>query len=139
MRSDEEVVCWGLNEDGELGIGNTLNVGDDPNEMGDNLVPVNLGTGYSTILSCLCYKYDRPCPTCAGVKVSKISCNGRHSCVLRTDERIACWGWNGNGELGIGSTNNIGTSSASMGNNMLLVDLGSGIPAAFHWNSACSI
>ena len=46
LRSDSQVVCWGLNADGELGIGNTLNVGDNPNEMGDNLVPVNLGPGF---------------------------------------------------------------------------------------------
>ena len=61
------------------------------------------------------------------MKASEITCNGRHSCVLRRDKKVACWGWNGNGELGIGSSTNVGTSSSSMGVNMQLVDLGSGM------------
>ena len=44
------------------------------------------------------------------------------------DGRVACWGWNGNGELGIGSTSNVGTSDSTLGNNMQLSDLGSGDP-----------
>ena len=68
----------------------------------------------------------------AGVLASALNCNGRHCCVLRMDGRVACWGWNGNGELGIGSTSNVGTSDSTLGNNMQLSDLGSGdsIPPA---------
>ncbi len=50
LRSDSRVVCWGLNDNGELGIGSTLTVGDNPNEMGDQLVPVDLGTGLGIVI-----------------------------------------------------------------------------------------
>ena len=40
-----KLKCWGANGSGRLGIGDTDNRGDDPNEMGDNLPFVNLGTG----------------------------------------------------------------------------------------------
>lgn len=35
----------GSNRWGQLGRGDTNTTGDDPDEMGDNLIPVNLGTG----------------------------------------------------------------------------------------------
>ncbi|MFM7060318.1 MAG: RCC1 domain-containing protein, partial [Actinomycetes bacterium] len=38
------VKCWGLNYDGELGLGDTNDRGDGPGEMGDTLPTVDLGT-----------------------------------------------------------------------------------------------
>lgn len=35
--------CYGDNEHGELGIGSTLDIGDEPYEMGANLTEVDLG------------------------------------------------------------------------------------------------
>jgi hypothetical protein len=35
--------CWGGNFAGELGLGDTNHRGDEPNEMGDLLPPVELG------------------------------------------------------------------------------------------------
>jgi|GEM_PF-2255972 len=41
--SDSRVKCWGLNEHGEIGVGNTQNVvGKTAASMGDNLTPLNL-------------------------------------------------------------------------------------------------
>jgi alpha-tubulin suppressor-like RCC1 family protein len=37
-----EVKCWGLNSDGQLGIGNMMSHGVEPGEMGDNLPTVDL-------------------------------------------------------------------------------------------------
>ena len=39
---NDSVKCWGNNDNGKLGIGNTTDMGDDPGEMGDNLPSVNL-------------------------------------------------------------------------------------------------
>ena len=41
--NNDSYRCWGYNNIGQLGIGNILNQGDDVNEMGDYLDPVNLG------------------------------------------------------------------------------------------------
>ena len=43
--SDDTTMCWGSGKYGVLGYGNTNNIDDSANEMGDNLPAVNLGTG----------------------------------------------------------------------------------------------
>ena len=42
---DGELKCWGSGAFGQLGTGNTEHLGDEPGEMGDNLHPVDLGSG----------------------------------------------------------------------------------------------
>ena len=44
LRNDTTLVCWGLNSNGQLGIGNTNNVGTAAGQMGNSLQAVNLGT-----------------------------------------------------------------------------------------------
>src|SRR4051812_31193142 len=41
--------CWGENGSGQLGHGNTTNLGDNPNEMRSELLAVPLGTGRSVV------------------------------------------------------------------------------------------
>ena len=45
--SDQTVLCWGDNAEGQLGIGSIVNVGNAPNQMGSHLQTVDLGTGQS--------------------------------------------------------------------------------------------
>ena len=44
--SDYKMKCWGRNQEGQLGIENTNNMGDDFGEMGSDLPYVNLGDGF---------------------------------------------------------------------------------------------
>src|SRR3546814_1119470 len=44
-----EVKCWGFNGIGQLGLGDTSQRGDGPDEMGNNLLTVDLGTDRTAI------------------------------------------------------------------------------------------
>jgi alpha-tubulin suppressor-like RCC1 family protein len=75
------VRCWGLNDKGQLGIGNTINIGDDENPTAN----VNLG-----------------------VTATAITSGRNHSCALLSGGNVRCWGNNFFGQLGIADTTNIG-------------------------------
>ncbi len=74
------VRCWGYGGDGALGYGNTNSIGD--NESPGLAGAVNLGPGRTA--------------TALGVGYW-------HTCALLDDDSVRCWGYNGNGELGIGN------------------------------------
>ncbi len=97
--------CWGYNQDGELGLGDLDYRGDAPNEMGDNLPVVNLGTGRTA---------------------KKVSCTGHHTCALLDNNTVKCWGHNSYGQLGQGDTDQRGHGSGLMGDALLPIDLGTG-------------
>ena len=63
---------------------------------------------------------------CTGVNASAISAGYLHACALLVGGSVACWGFNGFGELGIGSTNNVGGSPGQMGSNLQTVKFGTG-------------
>src|SRR6266567_3537863 len=74
-RSDGSLWCWGYNAFGELGIGTTTNA------ARPNQVTTPASTGWTSVT--------------AGIY---------HTCATRSDATLWCWGWNGYGQLGIGST-----------------------------------
>jgi len=102
---DKSVKCWGYNNYGQLGLGDTNNRGAKSGEMGNNLPAVDLGTGR---------------------KATAISAGDAHTCALLDDKSVKCWGYNNYGRLGLGDTNSRGDSSGEMGNNLPAVDLGTG-------------
>ena len=106
---DDEVKCWGTNEQGELGLGDTQKRGDEVGEMGDNLPEVNLGT-------------DRT--------ASEITVGESQSCAILDNGELKCWGGNGDGELGLGDTNDRGDETGEMGDDLSTVDLGTSRTAA---------
>jgi alpha-tubulin suppressor-like RCC1 family protein len=99
------VKCWGRGRVGALGIGNTNDMGDAANEMGDNLPAVDLGTGRTA---------------------TAISSGGEHNCALLDNASVKCWGAGNWGRLGQGNTNNLGDAANEMGDNLPIVDLGTG-------------
>ncbi|MEQ8840827.1 MAG: S-layer homology domain-containing protein [Acidimicrobiales bacterium] len=108
---DGTVKCWGYNGEaggvaaGQLGLGDTINRGDDPHEMGANLPPVDLGP-------------DRT--------ATAITAGTNHTCAILDDDTTKCWGFNATGQLGLGDTINRGDDPDEMGANLPPVDLGPG-------------
>ena len=107
IRDNDSVVCWGANASHQLGRdGNSVTapndkIGDGANEMGNNLVAVNLGQG-----------------------ASLLGAGGSHVCALLVDSvSVKCWGANFSGQLGQGDTVNRGSSTAPM-SSLAPVDLG---------------
>ncbi|HMV67277.1 MAG TPA: hypothetical protein PKA64_10535, partial [Myxococcota bacterium] len=104
LLDDGSVKCWGYNNYGQLGYGDTTNRGTHPREMGDWLRPVDLGGG----------------------TVVEVDAGRYHSCARFVDGRIKCWGYNGYGQLGQGNTTQRGDEAGEMGAALAYADLGAG-------------
>ena len=48
-----------------------------------------------------------------------------HSCVVTDQGMVKCWGYNSNGELGVGNNHHVGDNPNEMGENQAFTDLGS--------------
>jgi alpha-tubulin suppressor-like RCC1 family protein len=77
------VRCWGWARWGQLGYGNTEDIGDDevPAVAGD----VNLGGG-----------------------AKQLAVGENHNCALLEDGSVRCWGWQLHGQLGVGDWQDVG-------------------------------
>ncbi len=100
---DGGVKCWGLNEFGQLGLGDTENRGDDPGEMGEALPTVDLGTDERAVA---------------------VSLGNSFSCALLESNAVKCWGFNEDGELGQGDVEARGDELGEMGDALPAIDLG---------------
>ena len=76
LLSDGTAACWGDNHLGRLGIGATNN----------SYIPVAVTGG-----------------ALAGKTVTDISAGDLHTCAVLSDGTVACWGNNGNGQVGNGA------------------------------------
>ena len=116
------VKCWGANASGQLGLGDTVDRGRDPNDMGDNLPSVDLGTGRTAV---------------------QIATGNDHSCAVLDDGSVKCWGLNASGQLGQSDmSNNLGDAAGEMGDSLPTVDLGTGHTAVritAGWRHSCAI
>lgn len=93
------VTCWGRNDFGQAGRGDYGHVGNQANEMGDNLVQVAFGSG---------------------VKAVQLALGNFHTCVRTDDGKVSCWGYNAQGQLGTESTTNANVPPVTS------IDLGTG-------------
>ncbi|MBK8718084.1 MAG: hypothetical protein IPN32_25640 [Deltaproteobacteria bacterium] len=81
---DRSVRCWGEASEGQLGYGNTDDLGDD--ELPGSIGVVDLG----------------------GDVVEQVVAGGFHTCARVQDGGVRCWGANNFGQLGYGNTENLG-------------------------------
>jgi E3 ubiquitin-protein ligase HERC3 len=100
---NDAVKCWGLNDYGELGVGNTTRYGTAPGQMGDNLPAADPG---------------------ATAALRVLTAHDDHNCALYADGRLVCWGLNSGGQLGLGDTANRGDSPNEIGLGMPAIDVG---------------
>lgn len=86
LLNTSKVKCWGSNQFGEAGNGNSpQSIGDGPNEMGQNLADVPVGNAV------------------------QIAGGWQHTCViLETTHKVTCWGNNVYGQTLPGSSGNVG-------------------------------
>lgn len=78
-----DVKCWGNNNFGQLGYGNT-------NVIGDDEVPASL--------SSLSFSSN----------ILKLATGFLHTCALGAGQKVQCWGYNSLGQVGLGTVDTIG-------------------------------
>ena len=128
IRDDDSLLCWGSNNDGRLGIGDS-SAGDQahptavPLAAGRTAKAIALGNHHACAIldndSLVCWgsgddgrlglgdTTDRDTPTAvdlgAGRTASSVSCGSSHTCALLDDGSVKCWGQNTSGQVGDGS------------------------------------
>lgn len=123
-RGDGTVQCWGLNEDGALGPRNGAIDDRLPAQVQGVTGAVDVEAGYGSSCSrradgtASCWgdnEYGQlgdgspatseltPVPVQAGAgrTIAALSNNGAHSCALRDDASVVCWGYYLHGNLGV--------------------------------------
>lgn len=116
-----EVKCWGFNTNGQLGYGDIVVRGTTPQTVPANLPALDLGTGRT---------------------VTSITLGGQHSCAVLDNGQLKCWGENSWGQLGLGDTVKRGDQASEMGDNLPVVNLGTGrtmISMAAGYNHNCAV
>ena len=106
---ENTIKCWGSDSGYMLGA-DTLSgmiIGPGAGDMGDNLLPLDLGTGLQVQQMCKA-KTDYT----------------NHMCAVFTNGRLKCWGNNIRGQLGLNDTAARGDSAGEMGDNLPFVELG---------------
>jgi len=104
LLEDGSVRCWGFDASGQLGYGNTNNVGDTPTTTPDMVGPVNLGVH----------------------RAVAISAGDADSCTVLDDASVRCWGDGAYGRLGYANTSNAGDTPITTPDKVGPVNLGAG-------------
>lgn len=98
LLDDGSVKCWGQNLYGQLGRGDSQ-----AHPASEGHAAIALGTGRTA---------------------KAIAVGTFHACAILDDDRVKCWGGAPSGELGRGSTDNLGDAPNEMGDALPYVDFG---------------
>jgi len=96
------LFCFGNNDNGQLGYGDSENRGDDPGEMGVDLEAVDLGDG---------------------VRIMDVAAGAFHTLIVSDQGKVKAWGRNLEGQLGYGDKQARGDDFYEMSDNLSFVDL----------------
>ena len=102
VMDNDDLICWGDNSKGQLGLGDTDHRGDATGEIGSNFAVTSVPTGRT---------------------IDSMALGWDHTCVVWDNYSASCWGGNDNGQLGLDSTTDIGDGAAEMGDNLDFLDL----------------
>ena len=97
VMDNNDLICWGDNSKGQLGLGDTDKRGDSAGEIGTNFAVTSVPTGRT---------------------VDSLALGWDHTCAIWDDASVSCWGGNDNGQLGLDSTTDIGDGASEMGDNL---------------------
>jgi alpha-tubulin suppressor-like RCC1 family protein len=129
LKNDGKVLCWGYNQDGELG-NPAVALGGQANptptavvDLGTDTKQITAGAAHTCALKndgkVLCWGFNlygqlgnpagaagqqaNPTPTVVvnlGTNTQQITSNSLHTCALKDDAQVLCWGYNQWGQLG---------------------------------------
>lgn len=105
LLEDGGVLCWGLNTSGQLGLGDREDRADEPDEVGDALTTVDLGTGRTAV---------------------EVRAGENFTCARLDDGSVKCWGDNRYGQLGQGDGRPRGVAPGELGDLLPPINLGTG-------------
>ena len=139
LLDDGFTKCWGRNSAGQLGQGNSQQIGGGANEMGDDLASIDLGSGPTAVDIAAggtqsCAILDNGSAKCwgdgvgnlanemgdnlpeitLGQTVLQIAVGENAACAVLADGSLKCWGSGSSGQLGQGSTSSISKSQQSI-------------------------
>ena len=102
VMDNDDLICWGDNSKGQLGLGDTDHRGDATGEIGDNFEVTSVPNGRT---------------------IDSMALGWDHTCVVWDNYSVSCWGGNDHGQLGLDSTTDIGDNASEMGDNLDFLDL----------------
>ena len=127
LKASGEAECWGNNDYGQIGNG-TMSIQRSPTQMLTSVSNSSIGEGHACAVKTngdlFCFgandygqigngtTTDFPITSVGGstpilTGVSKVLCGKYHSCALKTNGAVSCWGNNDYGQVGNNSTSHV--------------------------------
>ncbi|WNC70905.1 DUF5011 domain-containing protein [Thalassotalea psychrophila] len=132
LLNNGRIKCWGNHNATSLGFATDTDIGLTAESMGNNLLPIDLGTNPDTL---------------EPYKATTMAFNSRNGCAVLDNGGVKCWGANNYGGLGLGEGERypeqvFGDDDGEMGDNLGFVLLGDfhaiAVATGYHFQCALS-